>query len=438
MNQFRLDTAIVLLATICLANFSADSLVAQIADFDRESLKVKDSLKLKSGSTLYGTIRSEGVGDDGRKFILFESEDGTIMKLDLARTIYRGKVKRINAVDQEYNEWVSKLKDDPNSHWEICDWLEKRPSGSVRFKRQIQFHLERIMELDPNDEKAKIALGFEFIRSEGRWVPKKQYYASLGYEKSGTSWKPKLQNRISAQHEINKSIEGEKKLAFRIWQKEANKKNPNIAALRNELFNICNEPAVPIIFAAARDEKSAVRRSMFIEAIGRVPCTAAQNALCVFAVEEEVIANRERALTLLSSEHFSKEGAVGFLRQYLAAAYQKGKRASSLGARTQIRRAAFAIGQLGSSSAILPLVDAMITEHQVTPGEDPNRQQFEQNNRGEFTFGGGAAPVVQKFRNEEVVKALRKISEEDFGYNAAAWKAWYVHNHTHYDVRARR
>ena len=109
-----------------------------------------------------------------------------------------------------------------------------------------------------------------------------------------------------------------------------------------------------------------------------------------------------------------------------------------MAARTQILRAAFAIGEIGSESAILPLVDAMVTEHQVTPGEDPNRQKFEQNNRGEFSFGSGGGPVVRQFQNNEVVTALRKISDEDFGFNAAAWKNWYIQNHTHYDVRTRR
>ena len=288
MIHLRRNVVTIVLTNFCALCLLGNTSFAQLPDFDRDSLKVRDSLELKSGSTLYGTIKSEGVGDDGRKFVLFESEDGTIMKLDFSRTINRGRAKKINAIDEEYNKWVSKLKDDPNEHWDICNWLKGRPSGSVRFKRQIQFHLERIMELDPNDEKAKRALGFEFIRMENRWVPTAQYYDSLGYEKSGTSWKPKLQARISAQHETNEAVEGKRKLAFRIWEKEADKKNPNIAALRADLFRICDQPAVPIIFAAARKERrNAAKRAMFIEAIGRVPSVSAQNALCVFAVEEE-------------------------------------------------------------------------------------------------------------------------------------------------------
>jgi len=195
--------------------FGASQTRGDLTDFDREGLMIKDSVMLKSGSTLYGTIKSEGVGDDGRKFVIFESEDGTTMKLDLTRMVYRGKFRKIDESDVEYNQWIMTLKDEPNAHWEVVKWLEAQPSGGVRYKNQIQFHLERIMELDPNDEKAKRELGYDYIRSQNRWVPAEQFYESLGYVKSGTSWAPKLQARVSAQNDTNGAIEGERKLAFR-------------------------------------------------------------------------------------------------------------------------------------------------------------------------------------------------------------------------------
>ena len=423
--------ATIALAVLLVSLVSSSSFARQL-DFDREALKIRDSVTLKSGSTLNGRVTSEGVDDNGRKFIIFATEDGTIMKLDLSRAVYRGKYRKADMTDKEYNTRIMKLKDDPNAHWDICNWLDSRPSGAIRFKNQIRFHLERIMELDPNDDKAKKELGYIFLRDEDRWVPERQFYASIGYEKNGTSWSPKRQARISAQYETNASIEGERKQAFRRWEREANRKNPNLAALRTELFRICDAPAVTIIFAAARKEKSAARRAMFIEAIGRVPTKAAQNALCVFAVEEDVIGNRERALTLLSNEHYNQESAVAFLTQYFPI---PGKPPVL---RVAVRRAAFAIGELGSESAMLVLVDNLVTEHVVKQGDDPNRQQIEQNSRGEFNFGGGAKTETRQFRHNEVVTALKKISNQDYGFNAAAWRAWYIKNHTSYNVRTRR
>ena len=55
-----------------------------------------------------------------------------------------------------------------------------------------------------------------------------------------------------------------------------------------------------------------------------------------------------------------------------------------------------------------------------------------------MSMGGDNKAKKQDFRNQKVVNALRKISKQDFGFNALAWKSWYIGNHTHVTIKVRR
>lgn len=420
----------IVLFGIAIAIFNANSVFAQKDTFDREALKLKDSVVLKSGSKLFGVVKSEAVDDEGRKFVVFETEDGGLLKLDLARMVYRSKVRKIDEIDKEYNEHISTLDDEPDAHWELYEWCGDQPSGSARFKAQRQFHLERIMELDPNDDNAKRKLSYKYIREQDRWVPEERFYQSLGYEKRGTSWAPIKQRDVDRRHEAFDSAVGDRKTAFRVWSKEARKSHPNFAALRNELFRICDGPAVPIIFDAALEEKNPRIRALYIDAIGRVSSLPALKSLCRFAVEEEVVGNRERALVLLSQDHFNQRSAVAELAFFLSSV-----------SNAYVRRAAFAIGDLGDESATLLLVNALVTTHVVKPAGQSGRIQTGvggDGNINNFSMGGDQKDVKRQIQNVQVVNALKNITGQDFGYNAAGWKHWYIENHTHYDVKVRR
>lgn len=413
------------------AAFCVQVAVGQQAEFDRESLKIKDSVVLKSGSKLFGTLKSEGKDDNGRKFVLFETEDGALLKLDVVKTLNRSKIHKLDDVDAAYNKHIETLEDTAESHWQLANWCGKQASGSIRFKDQIKFHWERVMELDPNDDNVKRKLGFTYISAENRWVPKAPYHQSHGYEKKGTSWAPVLQREVSAWHDQKKTVEGERKRLLAQWKKNVRKSGSGSAsAIQNELFRICDADAVVIFFEEAKDEQNATLRGFYIEAFGRVPTYIALRALCFFAVEDASLANRERALTLIGQEHFNPESAVGVFAGYLGDSV-----------RTRVLRAAFAIGEIGSVNAVLPLVDALITTHQVAPGDQPGRIQTGIGNSGNienFGIGGDSKPKNRTYQNDAVASALRNITGENFGFNESAWQRWYIENHTHHDIKVRR
>lgn len=405
------------------------SIYSQEKDFDRESLKVRDTIVLRSKAKLYGTVESESV-EDGRKIVVFRPRDGGVLKIDVAKMVYQGKIRKIDEIDRNYNQYIETIKDDPASHWELYEWCGDQPQGRVRFKDQRQFHLERISELDPNDSAAKRKLGFDFIKEQNRWVPEKLYQKTLGYEKRGTGWSPVLQREIDKGFDEIEAIKGQRKSAFRIWKKELAKGRLNPTVLKEELFKICDPLGVVIVFEAAREEPRPAVRALYVEAIGRVPTRVALNALCVFAVEEDVVGTREAALAFLSQEHYNAGAAVSVLATYLASK-----------SNAYVNRAAFGIGELGDQSATLALAAALVTSHLVKPGGQSGRINAGVGSDGNvngLNMGGDQKPVIKSFSNKQVVDALRKVSDQNFGYNAEQWKDWYIKTHTHHDIQVRR
>ena len=405
------------------------SVYSQDKDFDRESLKVRDSIVLRSKAKLYGTVESEGI-EDGRKIVVFKPKDGGVLTIDVAKMVYQGKIRKIDEIDRNYNQYIETLKDDTESHWELYEWCGDQPQGRVRFQDQRQFHLERISKLDPNDSAAKRKLGFDFIKEQNRWVPEKLYQKTLGYEKRGTGWSPVLQREIDKGFDEIEALKGQRKSAFRIWKKELAKGRLNPAVLKEELFKICDPLGVVIIFEAAREEPRSAVRAWYVQAIGRVPTRVALNALCVFAVEEEVVGTREAAVTLLSQEHYSAGAAVSVLATYLASK-----------SNAYVNRAAFGIGELGDESATLALAAALVTSHMVKPAGQSGRINAGVGSDGNvngLNMGGDQKPVIRSFSNKAVVDALKKVSDQNFGFNAEQWNDWYIKTHTHHDIQVRR
>ena len=169
---------------------------------------------------------------------------------------------------------------------------------------------------------------------------------------------------------------------------------------------------------------------MYVQAIGRVPTRVALNALCVFAVEEDVVATRESALVSLGQEHYSAGAAVAVLATYLTSK-----------SNAYVNRAAFGIGELGDQSATLALTGALVTSHLIKPAGQSGRINAGVGSDGNVNgldMGGDQKPVIQAFRNREVVDALKKVSDQNFGFNADQWKNWYIKTHTHHDIQVRR
>ena len=400
----------------------AQPVIAQPAPFDSASLQIRDSITFLNGSKLTGTIKSESVDSEtGRKYVVFESDDKTVMKLDVARLLSKAPEK-LNATDLEYNQLVANMADTAEAHREAYRWCEDQSGGKNRYRKQIQFHCERVMELDPNDTAVKHRLDYQYIEEDDRWVPEKLYNDLHGYERKGTSWAPSLRRTVENRKDQANGLESERRIAYRKWKN--NLKRMSISQAQNELFRFCDQHSIGFLFEEAKEEKDARVQRMFVEAFGKVQSYAAMEALLFFAIQGDP-ALADRALDLLRQEHYNaSQAAARIAGQYF------GSNSNRL-----LQRAAFAVGELGAENVILPLIGVLVTEHVIAPGEQPGRMKtgFDSNGVSSFSAGGDSKPKKIMVQNSAVVDALKKITDQDYQFSDTAWKQWYIENHTLYD-----
>ena len=414
----KFSIAICVALLCCVSQIYAD-------DFESGNDQAPDTVFLKSGGELRGKFVSELKDADGRKYVVFRTESGGLVKLDAGRLIKR--VKLGDAIDAEYQRRLEIAANDPNLLWQVHKWCLEQKSGSLRFKDELRFLLRRIIELDPNDERARRKLGYSLV--DNRWVLKEQLFTGHGYRRQGTTWVSNLQTELTRQADWRRRQEGDRKKAFGRWLKETRKNNANRADLARQLDEFCDEIAVPIIMEKVyKTNLNAALRLMIVESFGKVPTFQANQSLCYFAIEDPEVEIRERALTLLGQPHFDHDTSVQLLSGYL-----------DTNDNSLVRRAAFAIGELGTSAGVMPLIGALETKPVIAiVGNEPGRLGMTFGDQGTgMTTGGGPQSRTEMVKNDESRVALKKITGEDFGFDATAWQNWYLENYTLYNLNVR-
>ena len=413
------------LAILFLAQTTA---VGQLTSFDRESIKIHDSVRLRSGVRLYGKIIKQGKDDDGRDFTIIRTKNQSTLKLD-NRFVSDSHI--VDADDRRYNNKVKIMDDTAEDHWSAVTWCEKQRSGTIRYKDQIDFHLNRIMLLDPNDTRVRHRLDYDYLAEQDRWVPRRLYWTSLGYRSRGKAWVPTLQDEVNQFSNSTKSDLGDRKSKFAIWKRNVSLGKLPLNELSQELFTICDALSVPTLFEEAKKVTDPAIAAIYIEAFGKVASSGAAQALVYFSVEGAVGANRDRALDLLLQDHYQP----GFVASHLARYFDPNKYSNNT-----LQRAAFNIGVVNDLNSVLPLVGVLSTKHVVAPGDDPNRLTTSFRGDGQlqgFSTGGSGGPKTVVVQNSKVLEALRKLSGENFGFDPVGWKKWYVQNHKQTDVNVR-
>ena len=383
--------------------------------FDRELLKVQDQLLLRSGAVLEGTItKTEPIN--------FETISGEKLVVD-PKLIDR--VNKTDEVSQQYNAAVDKMKDNAQGHRDMITWCEAQERGRLRFQNQIQFHRRRILVFDPDDRATRTKLGYAYLKSEGRWVDEDQFWSTQGYTRRGGRWNSNLHKVTQDQLD---QVEGQlviKKKKFSAWKSRLRRMS-KLEAI-NGLVSIADTQLMPYLYDTyAKKTKDPAVRALYVEAFASArPTTLTAVRGLIFAFMED---ENDIALDYLKQDDFSQKQVATLLTRFLVSKNN-----------ADVQRAAYALGELGSTSAILALAKALQTKHLISPGNNNTGAQRVQGNAGGESFGfGGSKPVSRVFNNEEVLGALKKITGQDFGYSEAAYQKWFIQNYTHVGLKARR
>ena len=410
------------LLPVLLVGLTGTSHVIRAQDnggFDRELLKVQDQLLLRSGAVLEGVVASETITKT--EPVSFETNSGEKMLVD-SKLI--DKVKKVDVVAQRYNAAVDKMKDNAQSHRDMITWCEEQERGQSRFQHQIKFHRKRLLVFEPNDRPTRTKLGYTYLKDENRWVDEDQFWSAQGYTRQGPRWNSNLHNETQSQLVQNKDQLLVKRKKFSAWRSRLRRMSKLEAV--NSLVSIAEPQLMPHIYDTYVETKDPELRALYVEvfASARPTTTPAIRGLITAFMDD----GDDITLDYLRQDDFNQKQIATLLTRFLV---NKNN--------ATVQRAGYALGELGSSHAILALAKALQTKHLVSPGNNNTGAQRTQGSAGGESFSfGGSKPVSRVFRNEEVLDALKKITGQDLGYSESAYQKWFVQNYTQVGLKARR
>jgi hypothetical protein len=374
---------------------------------------------LQSGGKVSGEIVPQDPPD----------KDNLTIKTDSGATITlaRSQIKqtlRQRPEEIEYEKLRVRAADTVQGQWELAEWCRENHLLAQREK-----HLKRVIELDPDHQQARLALGYE--RHGDTWTTQEELMTKQGYRRYKGRW------RLPQEIEIMEK-ERQKELAQKEWiQKIVTWRNwlgsGRDQQARDNLMAIKDDAAVKGLAEALKNDSRDEARRVFIDALAHIGTTPALMTLTAWTMQENV-----QDLCLACLEYLRKA------KCHDAVVFFVGKLRSK--DNTVVNKAGMALGAMGDRTAVGPLIDSLITTHKfkvVTGNPGQTSAGFGTGPGGSsmgggLSVGGGPKIVSQQLSNEAVHDALVLLTGVDFGLDVAQWKAWYTVQHQRPTISGRR
>ena len=356
--------------------------------------------------------------EDGRKYTVIKTPRGGLLKVDSVRVV-KAERKRSTLLKDYRTRLKSLNRESAVEHLELANWIRKM-GGTRKLKRELEFHLQETVRIDPNIDEAWKKLGFDVIRGH-RYLPQNKW-KNHGYVKKLKGWVPEIVANLEQQQEQTVESLGELKKRYRVWKKT---QFPNDVARSQALIKFITPELLPIIIKDAA-KSNAAGKLIYLEAIGTLRGSVSQRALIKYSIQESNTTIQDRALTLLKQDFYNHAAAAKTIANSLLKSKQN----------SDIRRAAEVLLALEQKNTILELIHALVTEHEVrNPNAAPPgsiNAGFDRTGRSNGISMPGKQPQVLKIhsKNSEVLKTLEEFTQQNFGYDEALWKAWYTQANT--------
>ena len=383
-----------------------------------------DVLHLASGGSVEGTI----IEQDERSYKV-RTVVGTV-------TVPKDAVNRIEKKSTVLDEYVKRREqapDTPAAQVELAHWCDEQG-----LQAGWRTHLKRAIELDPDCEPARFALGF--VRVAGIWVDGR----TLAEQPAGQANQGDADEDSVAGGDDGDVVAAiQSQWAVRIRAIKANKLESSVDRLvrdgHQRIVEIRDPLAVVPLTRLLSTGNSACRDAL-VEALSHFPQDEATLNLAVLALVDQDDGIRRKALAEL--ERRNDPRVVPQFRRALASDNDP-----------LIRRAAVGLGALEPRAAVPDLIDVLtvrrrkLVEVPVQPYFDECVTIF---STPTVIALGSASPLrhspvlgipaigpglffynteyqmrdVTVFRTE-VLEALKRITGENFGFDEAAWRRWY-------------
>ncbi len=377
-----------------------------------------DVVELTNGSRVRGTWVNADEKPLTRYVIRLAGGAEVVLSKDQVQ-----KVNRQPAALASYRKALAKLPDTAKAHWEMAERC-----GKAKLDAQQEYHLRRVLELDPDHEGARRGLGYTKIA--GRWILPVEHFTRLGYVRHKGRWRLPQEVELEASKERAEQEASEWRSKVKRWRSSllrgrASDQQAALAGFRQIRSPLAAE-AIARWLADSKEPKQL--KQLYIETLGNMlPAPAAAAALA-----ERIMEDPDREIVEQSIGELKKHQPPTYTHLFLRHLKSKENRA--------INRAAFALGELGDPSAIPALINALVTQHRKTVGSGGGiNAGFGNSGNAGLAAGGGAKIVQFPVKNKGVHTALTMLTEGagNFGYDKEAWKRWYARTRlpSRYDLR---
>lgn len=379
-----------------------------------------DTFLLRGGGEFRGEIVNK-VDRDNKTFLQIVLADGGHMEID-RRMIQT--IREESAAEKEYKERLKGLADTVDAHLEMATWCDDH-----RLRKENEYHLLRVLKLDPGNEIARHRLGFS--RINGKWVLVDQWNMSQGYLRHEGQWKIPQVIAVETALEERELAEKEWRKLLKRWRTAMSKRNAEEAVAN--IREIRDPAAVPGIVEMLETERNDDVKLLLIETLSKIGSGNFLGPLIHLSLHEHDDHVRDIAM-----KEVMKFKSNSVIRQFM------GHLDPNSNPPIVINRAAAALGTLEAEVAVRSLIEALVTKHQVRNPNATNPGQistgFSDSGGGSFTFGGSGKNQVhlKQSRNTGVLNALRQLTGIDHQFDKQAWLDWYTQQETPAAVNLRR
>ena len=342
-----------------------------------------------------------------------------------------GKVTRQRPAQEEYQQIKPQFPDTVAKQWELSEWCRENHLTDARKE-----HLQRVIELEPEHELARRALGYS--KYEGRWMTQQQRMEELGYVRYKGRWRLPQEVEVMERRRKQELAEREwfqKVKRYRKWLEDADRRQMAV-----QQFKEIDDPwALKALDHNLEEEPYPLVRKLYLDSVQQINSPAAQTVLVDRSLED---ADREVRLTALDYLIDSPTPEV-------VAMYVRKLKSSD---NVMINRSAYALKQLKSTAAVGPLIEALISTHKfkVTMGNpgggmsatfSPNGGSGSASGTGGLgglSMGSKTKLVKIEVANPDVLDALVSLTGQNFNYDVATWKKWLAAQRSPSSLDARR
>lgn len=358
-----------------------------------------DVFLLESG----GQIQGEWLNRDEQPLTTYHVRRGNV-----TFSLPVGQVReaiRQQPAEGEYARRAPLATDTVEGQWELAEWCRKSA-----LTRQRERHLRRIVELNPNHQQARFALGYQFLK--GQWITRSDARRNEGYEFYQGKWRTPQEIEILEGRSRGELAEKEWLGRLKRWRKELDDRDKGKLAY-SSIAAIDDPVAVhPLGEYFARERVRSVK-VLYADVLAKIKTAEAVNVLVERALtddDEEVFHYCVKKLTEIKPPHVADQFVVALKDN----------------ANRKVTRAAMALAKLQDKSTISPLIEALITTHtQVVNTGEHTTAGFGTGGTG-LVKGNGLETNVYHVHNQPVLDALSKLTSADFGFDKKAWRVWYA------------